>query len=82
MIPATTMATSAHQGAFCGIPPERTTRRSTGASSGSIAWREKRAIGLKGLMRLVRTSQSRTAITAATAASTKNARRRKASVAS
>ena len=64
--PATTTAASAHHGAWLGIPPARTTRVSTGASSGSIARRKNRAMGEKGLMRRVRTAQSTVAITSTT----------------
>ena len=36
-----TTPTSAHHGAFCGDPPDRTTRRSTGARRGSTERRTK-----------------------------------------
>ena len=65
-----------HQGALDGTPPERTMRRSIGASSGSTVERTKRAMPLNGLMRRVRTAQSSPQTTASTSAAPKNAGRR------
>src|SRR3989442_1300471 len=61
--PAATTTTS-HQPACTGLPPRRTSRRSTGRSTGSVAPRNARPTGPKGDRRRVRTSQDASATSA------------------
>lgn len=57
-IPPITTAASPQSGALAGVPPAATTRRSIGASIGSIFVLAKRATPPKGFIRRVRTAQS------------------------
>ena len=54
--PAITMPDS-QSGASCGLPPARTTRRSSGSSTGSLARRMKRGHAPNGVIRRLRTAQ-------------------------
>ena len=55
--PRTTMPISQSE-ASCGLPPSRTTRRSSGRSTGSLALRTNRGQAPNGLIRRLRTAQA------------------------
>src|SRR5512138_1002783 len=74
-IPPNTTAARTHHGAFDGMPPLLTMRRSTGANSGSMELRKNRAMPEKGLTRRVRTAHSVTQTIVTTSAETRKTMR-------
>ena len=64
-IPATAVITTSQPPACTGLPPMRTSRRSTGRMTGSVNARSARPTAPKDEMRRVRTSQDPSAMSAA-----------------
>jgi hypothetical protein len=72
-MPATTTMPTSHHGACCGLPPRRSSHRSTGVTNGSVRVRMSLASPLKGLIVRVRTAQDPSAISRLAAKATKTA---------